>query len=406
MSKTLIDIFNNILKYNGHEIVIIIDDNNVPWFYAPGVARILEYVKTDDAIRTNTKLTERKNFSKLQKYVQNPPNYLKSNAIFINESGLYSLILSSKKPKAQKFRKWVTSEVLPSIRKTGSYHIEEEYKNKLDNVNKKLKDAKKEIRILKHNQKNKNYKITGLIYIIRPINNTNKKLLKIGKTTNFNKRLNTYNTGLPNNMEVLFVLEVNDPVAVEHCMKGLLHKYVYRKNKEFYECSLKKIREIIFKCDQLVHTDKYLCEECHHRVSSIDHFNNEHQIDDDEQLYLDLVFYPDQYGGINEELFTIPIDNLFIFDKYYQVHLYPYIDHNKTYYQCPVNKIKLLLFNCKENNEIDEQIIDLVKKHNLNDNDIIIIICTYLVLIKIFVSVIIFDFTFILQFLIRKKDIH
>mgnify|MGYP000302684489 CR=1 FL=1 len=46
------------------------------------------------------------------------------NMIIINESGLYSLILSSKLPNAKKFKRWVTSEVLPAIRKTGSYSIE------------------------------------------------------------------------------------------------------------------------------------------------------------------------------------------------------------------------------------------------------------------------------------------
>ncbi len=44
----------------------------------------------------------------------------------VNESGLYSLILSSRKPQAKLFKKWVTSEVLPSIRKTGSYHVQKE----------------------------------------------------------------------------------------------------------------------------------------------------------------------------------------------------------------------------------------------------------------------------------------
>jgi prophage antirepressor-like protein len=45
----------------------------------------------------------------------------KQEVRIINESGLYSLILTSRKPEAKKFKKWVTSEVLPSIRKTGSY---------------------------------------------------------------------------------------------------------------------------------------------------------------------------------------------------------------------------------------------------------------------------------------------
>lgn len=44
------------------------------------------------------------------------------NLLIINESGLYSLILRSRKPEAKRFKKWVTSEVLPSIRKTGAYH--------------------------------------------------------------------------------------------------------------------------------------------------------------------------------------------------------------------------------------------------------------------------------------------
>ncbi|KZB73490.1 hypothetical protein AUQ43_17385 [Thalassospira sp. MCCC 1A01148] len=46
------------------------------------------------------------------------------NLLIINESGLYSLILRSRKPEAKRFKKWVTSEVLPSIRKTGAYHAE------------------------------------------------------------------------------------------------------------------------------------------------------------------------------------------------------------------------------------------------------------------------------------------
>jgi prophage antirepressor-like protein len=49
--------------------------------------------------------------------------YIESNTIFINESGLYSLILSSKMADAKEFRRWVTNDVLVSIRKTGSYNI-------------------------------------------------------------------------------------------------------------------------------------------------------------------------------------------------------------------------------------------------------------------------------------------
>ena len=51
----------------------------------------------------------------------------KQNAVFVNEDGLYDVILDSRKPEAKKFRKWITSEVLPSIRKTGVYAIDKKY---------------------------------------------------------------------------------------------------------------------------------------------------------------------------------------------------------------------------------------------------------------------------------------
>ena len=77
---------------------------------------------------------------------------MQPHSIFINESGLYSLILSSKMPKAEKFRDWVTSKVFPSIRQTGTYTIEEKYQDQLNELNEKVKDLKNENLILKHNQ--------------------------------------------------------------------------------------------------------------------------------------------------------------------------------------------------------------------------------------------------------------
>lgn len=88
--------------------------NDEPYFVGKDVAMILGYTNPQKAIRDHVddedKLTER--------FVRSGQNY---QMIIINESGLYSLILSSKLPNAKKFKRWVTSEVLPEIRKTGSY---------------------------------------------------------------------------------------------------------------------------------------------------------------------------------------------------------------------------------------------------------------------------------------------
>ena len=88
-----------------------------PWFVGKDIAEALGYERTDNALRRHVD-DEDKLMHQIGASGQN------RNMIIINESGLYSLILSSKLPNAKKFKRWVTSEVLPAIRKTGSYSIE------------------------------------------------------------------------------------------------------------------------------------------------------------------------------------------------------------------------------------------------------------------------------------------
>lgn len=90
--------------------------NDEPWFVGRDVASVLGYVKPENAMSTHVD-DEDKTTTLIQ---GNGSNY-KSKATIINESGLYSLILSSKLPSAKKFKRWVTSDVLPSIRKHGLY---------------------------------------------------------------------------------------------------------------------------------------------------------------------------------------------------------------------------------------------------------------------------------------------
>lgn len=90
--------------------------NNEPYFIGKDVANILGYERADNAIRNHVD-----NKDKLMHQID--ASGQKRNMILINESGLYSLILSSKLPTAKKFKRWVTSEVLPAIRKTGRYQV-------------------------------------------------------------------------------------------------------------------------------------------------------------------------------------------------------------------------------------------------------------------------------------------
>lgn len=95
-----------------------VEIDNKPYFIGKDVAEVLGYSNTPKAIRDHIddedKLTERIVLSGQNR-----------ETIIINESGLYSLILSSKLPTAKKFKRWVTSEVLPTIRRHGMYATDE-----------------------------------------------------------------------------------------------------------------------------------------------------------------------------------------------------------------------------------------------------------------------------------------
>lgn len=96
-------------------IVRIVLIDHEPWFVGKDVALALGYSNTKDALSRHVEEEDKKRGSQIP-----TPSGAQTMTI-INESGLYSLILSSKLPTAKEFKRWVTSEVLPSIRQTGAY---------------------------------------------------------------------------------------------------------------------------------------------------------------------------------------------------------------------------------------------------------------------------------------------
>ena len=113
---------NNIFTYSNTELPVIKKDDDI-WFKARPVAEILEYTNTREAIQLHVDDDDKirlKNITVDKGRIFLP---FHPDTIFINESGLYSLILRSKMEKAREFQRWVTKEVLPSIRKTGKYEF-------------------------------------------------------------------------------------------------------------------------------------------------------------------------------------------------------------------------------------------------------------------------------------------
>lgn len=103
-------------NFDGEEIRVSHDEQGNPWFVANDVCAVLEIVNSRDAL---TRLDDDEK-GVVSTYTLGGEQEQSS----INESGLYSLVLSSRKPEAKRFKKWVTAEVLPTLRKTGSYTMQ------------------------------------------------------------------------------------------------------------------------------------------------------------------------------------------------------------------------------------------------------------------------------------------
>jgi hypothetical protein len=99
--------------FEGRPVRVVTDTQGEPWFVAADVAQSLEYRMASDMTRSLD------DDEKGTQIVRTPSG--DQGMLVINESGLYSAILKSRKPEAKRFKRWVTSEVLPAIRKTGAY---------------------------------------------------------------------------------------------------------------------------------------------------------------------------------------------------------------------------------------------------------------------------------------------
>lgn len=111
--NTDIQIFNNPMF---GEIRTMTGADGEPWFVGKDVAEALGYKNPSNALTVHVEKEDKTSY-----LIQVSGSSYKTNTCFINESGLYSLILQSKLPQAKEFKRWVTAVVLPQIRRTGGY---------------------------------------------------------------------------------------------------------------------------------------------------------------------------------------------------------------------------------------------------------------------------------------------
>ena len=114
--------------FEDRAIRVALDENGVPWFHAGDICVVLGYVNPSKTVADHVDsddLTKREVIDSLGRNQQ---------ANYVNESGLYALVFGSTKPEAKRFKRWVTSEVLPAIRQTGGFGLPEPVRQALDEV--------------------------------------------------------------------------------------------------------------------------------------------------------------------------------------------------------------------------------------------------------------------------------
>ena len=181
MSNLLEKAFNN--EELGIKINTYIDKQQIIWFRGKDVAEILGYKDTNQAIRKHVDKEDQKS---CPVETTGQVRWI----IFINESGFYSLVISSKLETAKKFKRWITSEVLPSIRKYGQYKLFDSSWNKM---------------IMISNEKELHYKVVNLIRNYYP-----DSLLVAGLRENQDtedKRLDSYKKGYQRGTPDLMILD-------------------------------------------------------------------------------------------------------------------------------------------------------------------------------------------------------
>ena len=173
---------------------------------------------------------------------QNGPGANYVDNIWITPDCFKELCMISRTAKAKEVRMYYLS-IEKLIRKYHRYIEQKLYKK---------------INLLEKNQKSKVNIKGGIIYFFKALNHIKIEdldeddLYKIGKTKNKKTRFTQYNSGTANDIEPLFILEVNDIDKVESCIKNLLKDYQYRKHKEIYKISVDALKIVFSKCDDLV----------------------------------------------------------------------------------------------------------------------------------------------------------
>ena len=304
----------------------MVGTQDTPWFCGKDVAIILGYNIPNDALKKHIDIEDRSPLQSILGMCDLTPTLNKNDlkTTYINESGLYSLILRSKLDSAKKFKKWVTAEVLPSIRKAGQYKINQEMEQM------KLQIQEKDKRINHANIVNRellDFKLmvdkSETVYVMSSESYAKQGLWKIGRTRQkVTKRLSSANTSCPagESIFVLKTLKTHSAVELEKRCHWILKNLRPTYAKEWFLATwdqMSKLLDIISKnMDKEIDTVNELVKEVHEFDEGQNLQNEENKYTDGLDMSLfskstkELLTITHENSGMNKTSETIDISNL------------------------------------------------------------------------------------------------
>ena len=231
----------NTINFENNKIIVLIDNNNIIWFNAKQICISLGYKQTEKAISNNVEKSDKiqlKNMNITFNLNQQP------DSMYINESGLYTLLISAKTKRSKKFIKWITTDVLPNLRRNDIITTDIE----INKLLKKISELEIKNKLLENDLKLEKFPIGGIVYVIEEYDIDHNIYYKIGKTDDMNKRIKIYNTHSIHNKKVVHYIDINCPLQFETCVRSMLYKYRFKNKKDYYKCPLDKILKAFDEC--------------------------------------------------------------------------------------------------------------------------------------------------------------
>lgn len=224
------------------------DNSGKLWFGGVDSAKALEYKNAPKAIRDHVDKDYKIQLSEINTDVKLDKH---PHTVFINEGGLYDLIISSKMEKAKKFKKWVTHDVLPTIREFGYYKMKKKYEDENNDLMKKINYLKKQVEEMRDDLKNDEYPDGALVYIL-DYSDENEEIYKLGKTDDMTQRKKIYDTHMLHKKKVVHMKEFDDPLRLEMCVRSMLYDYRYKNKRDLFICNLETVKKAFNECEKSI----------------------------------------------------------------------------------------------------------------------------------------------------------